>query len=89
LLIGSDRFHSLATEGREIPPFGLKMGKIAIRSKETGNVRIRRDSTAKPVYSIRLMTMRRAAMLVYAIVVISLGWWPWNVLLLALLFQRR
>jgi hypothetical protein len=35
------------------------------------------------------MTMRRAAMLVYAIVVISLGWWPWNVLLLALLFQRR
>ena len=31
--------------------------------------------------------MRRAVILAYAIVVISLGWWPWNVLLLVPLFS--
>jgi hypothetical protein len=33
--------------------------------------------------------MRHAAVLVYAVSVISLGWWPWNILLLALLFKHQ
>jgi hypothetical protein len=37
----------------------------------------------------RLCAWRRFLLLIYAIGMISLGWWPWNVLLLAVLFRSH
>jgi hypothetical protein len=39
--------------------------------------------------SVERSAAGRCCAQIYAVGVISLGWWPWNVLLLALLFKHQ